>query len=184
MCLSLLAPWWAIAAANVEYKNVEGFRVAVSSVGKLHGHLDKESKFEFYSPENQKLCALDYSSEDGEHGFGVVKAEWTPDGRYFVFSISSSGGHQPWHTPTLFYSPKHEAILSLDSYVDASGISKAEFSLKAPNTLLTEAWNKNEKMVPVSVSLDNLTAGNRKLHRILRCVGGKTLRAKLSSRGL
>jgi hypothetical protein len=48
------------------------------------------------------LCALDCSSEDSEHGFGIVKAAWTPDNKYFVFSLTSSGGHQSWHFPKHF----------------------------------------------------------------------------------
>lgn len=177
VCISLFAPWWALATGHDEYKNSEGFRVVVSPVDKDSGHLDKESKLEFYSPEDQRLCTLDYSSADGEHGFSVVKAAWTPDGQYFVFSMTSSGGHQSWHAPTLFYSQKNKAVFDLDSYVEASGISKAEFVLKAPNTILTEAWKGKE--VPVSLSLDKLTTGDRKSDRPLRCVEGKIVRPEL-----
>lgn len=178
-CLSLflLAPSWAGAAPSDEYKNADGSKVVVSQVGKMAGHHDNESKLEFYSSENQRLCTLDYSSEDGEHGFGVVKAAWTPDGQYFVFSLSSSGGHQSWHAPTLFYSAKKMTVFNLDSYVEASGISKAEFSLKAPNTVLTEAWR--DKAVPVSFHLDKLTVGEGQSNRILRCGGGKITRPAL-----
>ena len=178
-CLSLvlLAPSWAHAAAQLEYKNADSSKVVISPAGKLPGHQDNESKLEFYSPENQRLCTLDYSSEDGEHGFRVAKAAWTPDNHFFVFSLSSSGGHQPWHAPTLFYSTKNKAILNLDNYVQASGISKSDFILRGPNTVLTEAWR--DKAVPVSFNLDKLTTGRRQLAPTLQCVDGKILRPGL-----
>ena len=174
ICISLLAPSWPTAAAQSEYKSADGLKVVISPAGKLSGHQDNESKLEFYSAENQRLCTLDYSSEDGEHGFCVVKAAWTPDNKYLVFSMISSGGHQPWHAPTLFYSAKSKAIYSLDSYVEASGISKAEFVLKAPNTVLTEAWK--ETAVPVSLHLDKLKTDGRGSHRSLECLAGKIIR--------
>jgi len=59
--------------------------------GKELGRSDDESRIEFRSAVDDFLCALDYSSEDSEHGFGVVKAGWTADSQYFVFSLTSSG---------------------------------------------------------------------------------------------
>jgi hypothetical protein len=52
------------------------------------------AELNFHSAEGAMLCVLDYSSEDGEHGFGLVKGQWTADSKYFVFSLRSSGGHQ------------------------------------------------------------------------------------------
>ncbi|MGB8474579.1 MAG: hypothetical protein WCE61_10905 [Candidatus Acidiferrum sp.] len=172
--LFLLAPWVAKAAGPREYKNPDGSSVVILPVGKAFGDPDNESKIEFYSRQNELLCTLDYSSEDGEHGFGVVKAAWTPDGQYFVYSMTSSGGHQSWHAPTLFYSQRYRAIFDLDRYVEASGISKADFVLKAPNTVLTEAWRG--KAVSVSFRLDKLTTGGRRSSRALACVDGKRMR--------
>ena len=177
ICLSLLAPSWPTAAAQSEYKNADGFKVVIFPVGKQSGQQNNESKLEFYSSQNQRLCTLDYSSVDGEHGFGVVKAAWTPDSKYFVFSMSSSGGHQPWHAPTLFSSAQSKAVYSLDSYVEASGISKAEFMLEAPNTVQTEAWK--EKAVPVSFHLDKLKTDGRGSHRSLECIAGRIIRPAL-----
>jgi hypothetical protein len=143
-------------------------------VGKPSGHEDYESRIEFYSAQNQMLCALDYSSGDSEHGFGVVKAAWTPDGEYFVFSLTSSGGHQSWHVPTLFFGHKDNAIFDLDNFVEASGISKADFVLKAPNIVLTEAWRGES--IPVKFHLDKLLSdGRRPSHKIV-CSDGKVLR--------
>jgi hypothetical protein len=177
--MSLLWPSWATAdIRQTEYKNADGSKVVVSPVGKLSGHQDNESKLEFYSTGNQRLCTLDYSSEDGEHGFGVVKAAWTPDSQYFVFSLTSSGGHQSWHAPTLFYSVKIRAIFSLDGYVEGSGIAKGDFTLKAPNIVVTEVWK--DKSVPVSFHLDVLAADSRGSNRPLACVEGKVIRREFA----
>jgi len=128
-----------------------GVRVVVVPVSKEAGRSEYESRIEFKSNDGNLACALDYSSKDNEHGFGVVKAQWTPDSQYFVFSLTSSGGHQAWHAPTQFWSPKDGTIRSLDDYFWAAGISKADFQLTAPNTVKTEVWK--DKAVPVSVEL-------------------------------
>jgi dipeptidyl aminopeptidase/acylaminoacyl peptidase len=162
--------------AASEFRNPDGSKVVISPVGKTPGHMDNESKIEFYLPENHRLCTLDYSSEDGEHGFGVVKAQWTPDGKYFVFSLTSSGGHQAWHAPTLFYSVKRKFILSLERFVEGAGISKADFILKPPNTILTEVLRY--KAEPVSMRLDKLAADTRGSRRRLECLDGRMLRGE------
>src|SRR5216684_798737 len=130
-----------------------GVRVVVVPVSKEAGRSEYESRIEFKSSEGKIACALDYSSEDNEHGFGVVKAEWTPDSQYFVFSLTSSGGHQAWHAPTQFLSRKDGTVRTLDDYFVA-GISNADFRLVAPNTVETEVWE--DKSVPISVKLDAL----------------------------
>ena len=150
-------------------------------IGKLPGHDSSESRLEFYSPQDQMLCALDYSSEDSEHGFGVVKAAWTPDDNYFVFSLASSGGHQPWHTPTLFYGIRDHAVHSLDSYVKAAGISKGDFSLQAPDVVLTEAL-QDQHTAPVRVDLGSLLRVHNPSEHVLRCGNGAVLKPESDSR--
>ena len=172
--LVLLLPYGA-PAKETEFAAKDGTRVVVLPVSKPSNHNDSENKLEFYSPKNQMLCALDYSSKDGEHGFGVVKAAWTPDNKYFVFSLTSSGGHQPWHAPTLFYSIRDNSIDNVDNYADAA-ISKADFTLKDSNTVLTEVWRGES--VPIKFHLDSLTGGRRKPQHILHCVDGKTMKAE------
>lgn len=172
----LLLAFHSGASGPRECKSKDGSRVLILPAGKPSGHDDYESKIEFYSAEEQILCTLDYSSEDGEHGFGVVKAAWTPDDKYFVFSLTSSGGHQAWHAPTLFYSVRDSEIHSLDSYVTASGISKGDFALKAPNIVLTEVWQGES--TPARFRLDSLMRSRNKSEHPLRCKDGKVIRAE------
>jgi len=131
-----------------------GVTVLVVPISKEAGRAESESRIEFNSVDGKIACAIDYSSEDSEHGFGVVKAEWTPDSQYFVFSLTSSGGHQSWHAPTQFLSRKDGTIRSLDDYFASAGISNNDFHVSAPNTIKTEVWK--DKAVSVMVNLDAL----------------------------
>ena len=127
-----------------------GAKVVVAPVGKEQGRSEYESRIEFWYSGDKLSCALDYSSDDSEHGFGVVKAEWTPDSRYFVFSLTSSGGHQAWHSPTQFFDRKDGTVRTLDDYF-VGEVTNANFRLVAPNTVKTEIWEG--KPFPVSVKL-------------------------------
>jgi hypothetical protein len=136
----------------------------------------REDRIEFYGTDGKLLCALDYSSEDGEHGFGVVKAGWTPDSQYFVYSLTSSGGHQPWHAPTPFYSRASGRVRELDDFFDAAGIASADFKLIAPNTVETTILREKEEAV--SVRLDSLPRAPKHTRRIfsITCAGGRALK--------
>ncbi len=149
-----------------------GAHVVVVPVSKEAGRSEYESRIEFKSSDGKIACTLDYSSEDNEHGFGVVKAEWTPDSQYFVFSLTSSGGHQAWHAPTQFLSRKDGTVRTLDDYF-AAGVSNADFRLVAPNTVKTEVWEG--KSVPISVKLDALPPlryGRKLKPFLINCLGG------------
>ena len=87
------------------------------------------------------LCSKSYASEDGEHGFGVEKAAWTPDSKFFVYSMSSSGGHQSWHFPTDFITITDCKIRNLDDYVGP--ITDPGFVLSAPDNVKTVGRDKS-----------------------------------------
>ncbi len=153
-----------------------GVRVVVVPVSEEPGRSEYESRIEIKSNDGKIACALDYSSEDNEHGFGVVKAVWTPDSQYFVFSLTSSGGHQAWHAPTQFLSRKDGRLRTLDDYFTA-GVSKADFRLLAPNTVKTEVWEG--KSVPVSVNLATLPplrSWRKSKPFSIDCVGGRVFK--------
>jgi hypothetical protein len=136
----------------------------------------QEDRIEFYGADAKLLCALDYSSEDGEHGFGVVKAGWTSDSQYFVYSLTSSGGHQPWHAPTPFYSRASGRVRELDDFFDAAGIASADFKLVAPNTVETTILREKEEAV--SVRLESLPGAPKHTRRIfsITCANGQVLK--------
>ena len=173
IALVLMQPCCLRASSKKEYKVKDGSRVVILPIGKGSGHDDSESRIEFYSSQNQMLCALDYSSDDGEHGFGVVKAAWTPDNNYFVFSLTSSGGHQPWHALIYFYSVRDSQIRSLEKLVQLAGISNGNFGLEAPNTVVLTEVVVADPPALVKLALDKLLDKHRS-QPALRCSDGKT----------
>ena len=116
-----------------------------------------ESTVEIHSSGGKLLYREAYSSPDCEHGMRVVRAEWTPDSQFFVFSSQGSGGHQPWHYPTQFYIRRLNIIWDLDSYVDP--VLTPNFILSARNTIQTETSAKPgpQGRGTVTVSLEDLT---------------------------
>ena len=155
-----------------------GLAALVTPISKEAGRSEYESRIEFESTDDRIGCAIDYSSADSEHGFGVVKAEWTPDSQYFVYSLTSSGGHQAWHAPTQFLSREDGKIRTLDGYVEGAGISNADFQLIAPHTVKTEVW-KNQQAVAVILKLDALPAPRswrKATPFILDCAGSRVFR--------
>jgi hypothetical protein len=100
-----------------------------------------ESKIVIKAQSGKTLCLKSYGSKDGEHGFGVEKAAWTFDSRFFVYSMSSSGGHQAWHFPTHFISTTDWKVRNLDDFVGP--ITDPSFVLSAPDTLKTAGRDKS-----------------------------------------
>jgi hypothetical protein len=164
-----------VAQAKQEYKSGE-LQVIILPVGKQAGRQAYESRLEFRGNQNVLQCSLDFSSADSEHGFGVVKAEWTPDKQFFLFSLTSSGGHQSWHAPTYFYNRKTRFIHSLDDYQDGAGIANGDFKLVAPNTVETEIQKEN--LIPIRFKLSSLSKriGSRAKPFRFSCAQGRQFR--------
>ena len=74
----------------------------------------KESRITFVDASGRVLAEKSYVSKDSEHGYGIIHAQWTNDSQFFVYCMASSGGHQPWHTPTSIYSAHGNRIYSID----------------------------------------------------------------------
>lgn len=110
-----------------------------------------ENRVEVRSATGDLLAQEDFTSQDGEHGYAVVKAEWTPDSQFFVFSLQSSGGHSPWHSPTKFYGRKQQRIVSLDDALHDS--VTGQFVISAPDKVTVRLWFKKKK---VTITLSEL----------------------------
>jgi dipeptidyl aminopeptidase/acylaminoacyl peptidase len=113
-----------------------------------------ESKVELRLASGKLVAQRSYSSDDGEHGYGVAKAQWTPDSRYFVFSLESSGGHQPWHAPVQYFSRKSDSFLSLDDALD-NAVTNPEFVIEAPYKVTVDLYFGNKT---ATASLSTLKA--------------------------
>ena len=113
-----------------------------------------ESSVEVRDSFGRLLGGHSYTSEDGEHGYGVVKAQWTPDSQYFVFSLESSGGHQSWHSPVQYFGRKGRAFRSLDDALGDAVIGP-QFLVAAPDKVTVDLYFGNKR---VTASLSNLKA--------------------------
>jgi hypothetical protein len=71
-----------------------------------------------------------YVSSTHQDGSCVAHADWTPDAKFFVFSLGDSGGHQPWNASIVVFSRDKKQFIDLD--IDQSeAITDPNFTLTA-----------------------------------------------------
>ena len=100
-----------LASRRVTYYSPDRTLKAVDAV-KDRKHRD-ESIVEIRDRRGKLLCRRDFTSDSGHDGYQVAETAWTPDSRFFIFSIDNIGGHQPWTVPTYIYSRRLNRIISL-----------------------------------------------------------------------
>lgn len=121
-----------------------GLRALIVAVG-------PESRVDIRSSVGGLLRQRDFTSSDQTHGEVVGHAEWTADGRFFVFTTSSSGGHQPWHFATYFYSARRNRFYSVDAIV---GAIISDFTLRGDVLSTTRMGATLDERKPVTLSLN------------------------------
>jgi hypothetical protein len=122
----------------------------------LYATPDMESRVVFRSSDGTTLTSQDYSSPRGANGYYVFHGQWSPDSQYFVFSLSSSGGHSPWSFPVKVYSVKKKLIANFSDMMGGPTVS-GQFQFSGPHTLVASTWKKPgaaDDAIPVSVDLD------------------------------
>ena len=95
---------------------------------------DCEFALEILSADRRLLIHEDFHSEDREHGSCLGMAQWTSDSQFFVFSVQSSGGHQSWHTPIMFFDLKMARLLALEQFV-SDPVTDINFVLTEPDQI-------------------------------------------------
>jgi hypothetical protein len=152
--LIILALFFSSVAAVGQSKSYESpskaIRALIVPVGSK-GHENSESRIEIRSSAGRLLRYLDFVSADHNHGEGVGHAQWTSNGRFFVFITSSSGGHQPWHVATYFYSVAHNRFYSLDARV---GPIVSDFTLQGDVLVTTRMGATIDDPKTFALSLD------------------------------
>ena len=134
----------------------KAIRGIVFPVGmELHASPDIESRVVMRGNDAKLLMSKDYSSPRGANGYYVVRAKWSPDSQFFVYSMSSSGGHSPWSFPTWVYSREKNVIASFNDMIGGNPTMSDDFKFSAPHTVTAMTWEKSgsDKQVPVSVDL-------------------------------
>ncbi len=122
----------------------------------LHATPDMESRVVFRSSKGETLTSKDYSSPRGSNGYYVVNAKWSPDSQFFVYSMSSSGGHSPWSYPMAVYGRDKNQIAKFSDVINGNPTVSPDFSFTGPHTLVASTWKQPgafDDKVPVTVDL-------------------------------
>ncbi len=138
-----------------EYRSPDGKYLAVVIPYPKTPHGSGESKIEIHSKDTI-VSSASYSSGDGEHGFIVDRAAWSPDSKFFVYTMYSSGGHQSWHFPTYFVSVGDFKTRYLDDYIGS--ITQPEITFTPPDIVHVYGHTPSdfEKETEIKASLSKL----------------------------
>jgi hypothetical protein len=126
----------------------------------LHATPDMESRLEIRAKDGHTLTSKDYSSPGGANGYYVVHAKWTRDSQFFVYALSSSGGHSPWSFPMAVYSRERNAVIKFSDMIGGNPTLSEHFRLTGDHTVIATTWQDHniEKKITVTVDLkDALT---------------------------
>ncbi len=99
------------------------------------GNADMESRLAFSYPGHRPFGYESFLSKDREHGMGVMKAEWTPDSQFFVFSLIASGGRDRGHFPVYYFSREKTSIRMLDTLMGV-WVADPDFQLEYDDIIL------------------------------------------------
>lgn len=127
----------------------------------LYATPDMESRVVIRSSNGDTLTSEDHSSPRGENGHYVYAAKWSLDSEFFVYSLSSSGGHQPWSFPIMVYSRKRNVFAKFSNMIHDEPTVSGDFEFSGPHTLTAKTWKKQgalDDTVPISVDLEEAFA--------------------------
>jgi hypothetical protein len=124
----------------------------------LYATPDMESRVVIRNSKGDTLTSKDYSSSRGTNGYYVFNAKWSPDSQFFVYSMSSSGGHSPWSFPMMVYSRQKNRIAGFSDMIDGKPTVSADFHFTGPHTLVASTWRQPGSLgdkVAVTVDLED-----------------------------
>jgi hypothetical protein len=123
----------------------------------LYATPDMESRVVIRTSKGDTLTSKDYASPRGANGYYVVNAKWSPDSQFFVYSMSSSGGHSPWSFPIMVYGRKKNVIAKFSDMIQGNPTVSPDFNFTGPHTLVASTWKRPgaiDEKVPVTVDLE------------------------------
>ncbi len=155
--LLILFPETASPDGRKEYLSPNGeYRAYVLTIKNTRTGND-ESEITIKNENGETLINNSYNSPfSSRYGLFVVKAAWTADSKFFVYSMSSNLiEHRPWHHPTFFISIGKYRVISLDDIYGP--IVYPDFKLSPPDIIHVVALNSSIKdELPVDESLSDL----------------------------
>jgi hypothetical protein len=122
----------------------------------LNATPDMESRVVIRSANGDTLNSLDHSSPRGMNGYYVDHTQWSPDSKFFVYNLVSSGGHSPWSHPTMVYSVEHNRFASFSDLIGGGPVLSDAFQFEGAHVLIASTWKREgaiEDPVPVNVDL-------------------------------
>jgi hypothetical protein len=122
---------------------------------------DMESRVVLRGAKGDTLTSKDHSSPRGMNGYYVVTAKWSPDSQFFVYSLSSSGGHSPWSFPMWVYSRAKNAIVSFSDMIKGNPTVSGDFTFTGPHSVTASTWKQPgspDDKVAVTVDLEDAFA--------------------------
>src|SRR5215475_5697766 len=106
----------------------------------LYATPDMESRVVIRTSKGDTLTSKDYSSPRGANGYYVFNAKWSPDSQFFVYSMSSSGGHSPWSFPMMVYSRQKNRIAGFSDMIKGEPTVSGDFRFAGPHTVVASTW--------------------------------------------
>jgi hypothetical protein len=159
----LRAPRAELSCSNVKpqvYPSPDGtLRAVVYPVDiSLNATPDMENRVVIRTSKGDTLTSKDYASPRGFNGYYVVNAKWSPDSKFFVYSMSSSGGHSPWQFPIAVYGRAANRFAQFSDMIKGEPTLSADFKFTGPHTLVASTWKQSGSLddkVPVTVDLED-----------------------------
>jgi hypothetical protein len=127
----------------------------------LYATPDLESRVVIRTSKSDTLTSKDYSSPRGANGYYVFNAKWSPDSQFFVYSMSSSGGHSPWSFPMMVYSRQKNRIAGFSDMIKGEPTVSGDFHFAGPHTVVASTWKQPGSLddkVAVTVDLEEAFA--------------------------
>jgi hypothetical protein len=127
----------------------------------LYATPDMESRVVLRTSNGDTVTSKGYSSPRGTNGYYVVNAKWSLDSQFFVYSMSSSGGHSPWSFPMMVYGRQKKRIVGLSDMIDGRPTLSPDFHFAGPRTLVADTWKQSGSLddkVLVTVDLEDAFA--------------------------
>lgn len=152
----------AFAGAPDRHRSPDGAVEALVATAPARGAGAGESTVRLRTPAGRLLAQTRQTSASGAHGYRVEHAAWTPDSQFFVFSTTSSGGHQAWRFPTYFFARRDGKIHLLDAYVGP--VTTPDFVVRSPHLLILLERREGESSraeTPTAIRLGDLRKPRR-----------------------
>ena len=112
-----------------------------------------ESRIAIQHSDGVQLGQHDFSSADGQQGYVADGAQWTPDSRYLVIRMRSSGGHMPTYALVVYWSRKTNRFYHLPNYT-----ADQIFSVAPPDKVDVSTW---PDLKPATISLHSVRESER-----------------------